>query len=72
MFSIQQKDDAAQDVYGLTLTLALLFDEYFIDLLVYENYYKPLKRMRSRQSLHTKKNVKQVVNKQVCLRRFLS
>ena len=72
MFGIQQKDDAAQDVYGLTLTLALLFDEYFIDLLVYENYYKPLKRMRSRQSLHTKKNVKQVVNKQVCLRRFLS
>lgn len=71
MSGIQQKDDAAQDIYGLTLTLALLFDEYFIDLLVYENYYKPLKRMRSRQSLHTKKNVTQVLNKKVCLRRFL-
>ena len=71
MINSQKKSATTEEISGLAL--ALLSDNYFMDLLLLcEDHSKPYKRMRLRQALLTKKLVLRAAGKDehVCLRRF--
>lgn len=69
MLDVQKNNSKSDEFSGLAL--ALLFDRCFIDLFALcENNNRPLRRLRSRQSLLTKKQVARVDKREVFLSRF--